>query len=67
MFILILFCLQSFNIVFQQNLAVTTELIRFAVDVTFIAAIMHQTGIFPAMTQFEGVAQLVNGFFDDAA
>ena len=56
---------QSFDIVFQQNLAITAELIGFAVDITLIAAIMHQTGMFLAMTQFERVAQLVNGFLGD--
>ena len=64
------FCLfysQSFHLILQQDLTIAAQLIRFAIDITLIAAVMHQTGMFPTMAQLKGMTQLMDGLLDNAA
>ena len=42
----------------------STEVMRFAIDVDDVAAVMHDTNLLGAVPQVEGVAQFVKGFFD---
>ena len=38
-------------------------MIGFAVDIFFIAAVMHDAGVLRAMAQIKGMTQLVDGLF----
>lgn len=58
---------QPFYFIFQENFAVPAELIRFAVDIALIPAVMHQAGMFAAVAQSERVPQFVDGLFDNSA
>jgi hypothetical protein len=59
--------LHPLDFIFQQNLAIAAQLIRFAIHIALIAAVMHQAGMFPTMAQLKGMAQFMNGFLDNTA
>ena len=42
----------------------STEVMRFAINVDDVTAVMHDTNLLRAVPQLEGVAQFVEGFFD---
>ena len=58
--------LQSLDFILQHNLAIAAQFTGLAVDILFIAAIVHDAGMLRAVAQVKRVTQFVDGFLDDS-
>jgi hypothetical protein len=56
-----------FDLIFEQNPAITAKPVQLPVHIPDGAAVVHNAGSIRAVTEIEGVAQLMHGLFDDTA